>query len=150
RPQDCSIEATFADGKPSIISHAYGKGKAVMFASIVSRPYTWGNGENLRSYLTALLSEAGVNPDFTVSTDEIERKPETAVLLRNLPGNRKLLTVVHFSAQPGTCSLTVNSITDETIAFVGSADDNCLQHIDGNRIDLKFQPYGWAVFTTEK
>ncbi|HEX2948877.1 MAG TPA: beta-galactosidase, partial [Armatimonadota bacterium] len=47
RPQDCSIEATFADGKPSIISHAYGKGKAVMFASIVSRPYTWGNGENL-------------------------------------------------------------------------------------------------------
>ncbi|HEX3000571.1 MAG TPA: beta-galactosidase, partial [Armatimonadota bacterium] len=149
RPQGCAVEATFADGKPAIVSNQYGEGKAVLWASMLSHSYCWETGENLRAYLTRLLSDAGVQPDYRVKAEDADQIPETVFFCRNLPDGRQLLTVVHFSAKPGACTVTVNAAETAGITLVGSADADCLQRVAGNRINLRFQPYGWAVFTLD-
>jgi hypothetical protein len=69
------VLARFADGAPAIVENSYGKGKAILIGSFLALAYARQHQEATEQLLLALLREAGVAPEVTVSgenTSQVE------------------------------------------------------------------------------
>ena len=143
----CKVESKFADGAPALISNNYGKGKAVMFASIVSMAYDMASGEKLRKILSSYLADAGLPPTFELDCSDQSRQAETGVYIRSLGAGKALLTVVSMSAEKNHCKLSLGS--GAFLEEIGSSDAGTVKRMKAEKAALEFEPYGWAVFTAE-
>ena len=144
RTSTCKVESVFCDGSPALISNSYGKGKAVLFSSLVSMGYEYESGEALRKLLTSYLSEAGLKPTFKLDCKNKKQVTETGVFIRSLGEKRILLTVVSMSESDNFCKLKLDKLA--SIVSVGSSDEKTVDKISSSGLELKLKPYGWSSF----
>lgn len=138
---------TFADGQPSCLSHRAGKGRAILYASIVSQPYEWSSGGEFRRQMATFLSDAGVEPEVVLHTESPERTPEIGLFWRKLSETERLLIVVNFSASAHqfALNLPLGARVAATLVNEGGAVS-----IDQNQIELHASPFGWWMLKVDK
>lgn len=142
RPQGCTVEAVFADGRPAITSNRHGAGRAVLFHSIVSARYRCGSCDALRRRLLADLASVGVQPWHRLEGVEAHGAEEVVVRFRALPDGRRLVVVVNFSSQERSLALDFPGWHPR---LVGTADGDAACVTAGSTATFTARPFAWAV-----
>ncbi len=139
RPEGCTVEAEFPDGKPAVASHRYGKGVARLYASQVFERFHNGNAERYHRELETLLAQAGVEPLYRLSGVTQEERSRLTIQLRRLPDGRRLLFAINLSDRAVNARLEIPS--GETFHPFGT--DSGESGLAGDC--LRLAPFGWLT-----
>lgn len=152
------IEKQFDNGDPAITSHRFGKGHAILYASIPSvayqleepfhqdrkwiRPITYAQGAPYRENLVRHLKKAGVSPGWTLDGIGDDSIKNIQVISRILPTGEKLTFVLNMDDKPNQFNLTFSDIGD--IEELGASDENCMKNHD-TQLSFSLKEWGWCV-----
>lgn len=144
RLKDAVADACFPNGDPAIVSHRYGKGMTVLYASVLGSAYIPETGEALRCELTSRMGSAGLKPAWKVEGLDIAAAKNIQVHPRRLPDGGKLLFVLNMDAVPHEFTV---SLADEVKAAeeLGNSDSPGCCSFDG-KFRFKLGEWGWSIW----
>ncbi len=152
-----TVEARFADGAPAVVSHAYGKGRTVLYASQLSMAYqierpfypndvpvlSWEQAGPFRRELAKQLEKSGILPKWRISGAGGEARKYIQIVPRRQPDGRGLWFVLNMDDVPREFSLRFDGA--EKMRPLGvSAGDETAEFRDG-AFNFKLGEWGWAV-----
>lgn len=115
-----NVVARFSDGRPAIVEHDEGKGKAVLIGSFPALAYQNQHDPSLKAFFLSLVEGAGVSSEtevFGAGTAEVE--------VRRLTGERQE-TIFVFNHAESAADLTLSLRFPWTIREVHSFEDDRL------------------------
>ncbi|AHF92435.1 beta-galactosidase [Opitutaceae bacterium TAV5] len=152
-----TVEQRFSDGEPAVVSHGFGKGRAVLYGSPVFLPYqlvpvpgssvnpviTFGEGEKLRAELLRQLEQAGIAPAWQLRDATPRVRQNLHVYFRKLPDGRRLVFVLNMDDEPASFGLKFPG--QETVSLLGkSAADESMDRA-ADALGFRLREWGWAV-----
>lgn len=150
-------EARFADGEPAIVSHRYGRGNAILYASQVSIAYrvekplypddvptlSWEQGEAFRSELAGRMKAAGVEPAWQLACRNDADRRLIQVLRRRQPDGGPLWFVFNMDDAPREFTLRLPGT--EALRPLGLSAENESAEFRDEAYQFNLGEWGWAV-----
>ncbi len=154
-----TVEATFPDGSPAVVSHRYGKGRTVLYLSQVSiacqieKPFyphdapvlSFREGEPFRRELLRRLEPAGITPGWTFDRIEPEAEKHLQIFRRQTPEGGMLLFVLNMDDAPHRFTLRFPDV--EHLAPLGASSPGEQPRTGGASAEFQLNQWGWAVLT---
>lgn len=160
---DGTVEATFTDGTPAIVSHRFGRGRTVLYLSQVSSAYqlekpfypndvpvlTYQEGEPFRRELQKRLETAGIAPEWNFETiDREETRKYLQIFRRRTPDGKRLLFAINMDDKEHCFTLRFPGLAE--LAPLGASSEEELPQCAGDRAGCRLRPWGWTVLTGRK
>lgn len=156
-----AAEACFADGEPAIVTHRYGKGRTVLYASQVSLAYridspfwksdipnlTWEQGGAFRRELAKRMAEAGVATQWELSCANDADRRLIQVVPRRLPNGGPLCFVLNMD--DAAREFTLRLPGTEPLRTLGVSSEQEQAEFRDGAYHLKLNEWGWAVLAAE-
>lgn len=157
-----TVEGTFANGDPAIITHHYGKGRTVLYGSLLAEAYqierpffsetankkvlTHEEGAPFRQELLKRLHAAGVTAAWEIGDIAPEERKHLQIFLRSLPDQRQVLFVINMDHHPKHFTLRLtNSVP---LRELGNSDDQPCMAVQNDKLVFKLNEWGWSVLIT--
>jgi beta-galactosidase len=148
---------TFRNGDPAVVSHAYGKGTAILYATQVFINYFLQNpfaenedgrrftdeARSLHAELHHLLAKAGVTPQWKLICDETTVN-FIHIIPRKLPDGRPVCFVLNMDDKPN--SFQVRLPGTQTLDTLIASDPNRMR-CDEDVYSFNLKEWGWLVLS---
>lgn len=152
------VEGRFANGDPAIVSNRFGKGRTVLYGSLLAESYqiappfhmtanrrilSYEEGEPYRQELLKRMKESGIHPSWELSDLASEDKKNIQVIFRVLPKGGRLLFVLNMDEKNNCFSLR---FPDASKAIeVGNSDSGKTCVLEGEKLRFSLKEWGWTV-----
>lgn len=157
--QGGTVEATFENGDPAIVSHQFGQGRAVLYASLLSNCYqlnepfqaedlkvptiTYEQGEPFRQELRKHVQAAGIQPAWELSDISTEASINIQIIVRKLPDGRKMIFILNMDDKANAFSLRIPGLA--AAEEVGNSETEPAVFFDGDRMRVSLAEWGWTI-----
>ena len=156
-------EGYFANGDPAIVTNTYGKGRTVLYGSLLAEAYqiekplsenvankktlTYAEGEAFRVELRKRLLDAGVSAGWEISDLPLEDHKHIQVIPRKLPDGRRMVFVLNMNDRAQTFQLHFPGC-EAVEELGGSKSDPEIRH-DSGKIQISISEWGWSVLISK-
>ncbi|WPJ95552.1 beta-galactosidase [Coraliomargarita algicola] len=157
--QTALVEASFENGDPAIVSHRFGRGTAVLYASLLSNAYqlnepfqaedlklptiSYAEGEAFRQELRQRVQAAGIEPAWELSDISDESRINIQVIIRQLPDGRRMIFILNMDDKANTCTLRIPGLND--VEEIGNSETECAVVLESDQIQVRLNEWGWTV-----
>ena len=153
-----TVEGRFANGDPAIVTNRFGRGRTVLYGSVlsesyqISRPFhptankrvlSYEEGAPYRKELLKRLKDAGITPAWELSDLAPEDQKNIQVISRKLPDGDKLLFVLNMDEKPNRFSLRFPNLS--CAAEIGSSDEGTACRMKTEKSCFSLKEWGWTV-----
>ncbi len=154
-----TVEASFADGAPAIVSNTYGKGRAVLYGSVLSEAYqlerpldppsnprtlTYAEGGPFRAELLKRVAGAGIQPAWRLDDVADEAIRHIHVLVRRVPATgERLIFVLNMDTRPNAFTLSFDGAA--TATELGSSESGPACEPASGKLRFRLAEWGWCV-----
>ncbi len=151
-----SVEARFSDGEPAIVSHRFGKGRTVLYASqlsiayLIEKPFcpndipvlSWEQAEPFRRELRKQLEISGIHPAWELFCSNAADCRLIQVVPRKQANGNPLWFVLNMDDMPQEFSLRIPE--EKALSVLGNSSDGNVEFHNG-MFHFKLKAWGWAV-----
>ena len=155
-----TVEGRFANGDPAIVTNRYGKGRTVLYGSLLSDAYqiskpfhSNGNervlsseeGERFLVELRKRMKESGVESGWELSDLPPEIRKNIQVIFRRLPNGDRLVFLLNMDEKENRFSLCFPQVS--TAQEIGSSEMGNATYYESGKLRVTLGEWGWTVLT---
>lgn len=146
--REAEVDGRFSNGDPAIVSHRYGKGRAVLYGSVLGQLYSPASGTAFRQELTKRLQQAGVTTQWHLDGLDVVAAANIQILRRKLPEGRELLFILNMDDRNHAFSLAIPGKSNGV--ELGNSDAVPSKPMSGETIHCSLAEWGWSVWLFNK